>query len=170
MAVPMIHITGASGSGTTTLGRAVAGQLGHRSLDADVFYWVPTTPPYQEKRSREERRALLAAELDDPTVLSGSIVGWGPTLEDAWGLIVYLWVPPDVRLARLRRRERAVRGTVDEQFLAWAARYDTGGLDVRSRALHERWLAERSCPVLRIEGTPPVDESLRRVLDAVRAA
>lgn len=41
-----IHITGASGSGTTTLGRALAQALGWRYLDADRYYWLPTSPPF----------------------------------------------------------------------------------------------------------------------------
>jgi hypothetical protein len=54
-------------------------------------------------------------------------------------LVVFLWVPQDVRMERLRRRELArfgVRilpgGDMYEQsqaFLAWAASYDDGGLE-----------------------------------------
>lgn len=44
-----INIVGAPGSGTTTLGRALATQLGFVFADADDFYWKPTTPPFQEK-------------------------------------------------------------------------------------------------------------------------
>jgi len=53
----IVHITGASGSGTTTLGRALAERLGWMHLDTDDFYWLPTDPPYREKRPAETRLA-----------------------------------------------------------------------------------------------------------------
>jgi len=49
-------------------------------------------------------------------------------------------------------------------FLEWAARYDEGGMDVRSLAMHERWLSARSCPILRIDGDTSVDERVAQVL------
>ena len=69
-----IHITGASGSGTTTLGAAIAGRWGHRHLDTDDFYWEPTWPPFRQSRAEHDRQQLLAAALDESPrwVLSGS--------------------------------------------------------------------------------------------------
>lgn len=49
----LIHIFGASGSGTSTLGRAVAAGLGWRFLDTDDFFWLPTDPPFTTPRPRE---------------------------------------------------------------------------------------------------------------------
>jgi Shikimate kinase len=40
-----IHILGASGSGTTTLGRALAERLQYPHFDTDDSFWVPTDPP-----------------------------------------------------------------------------------------------------------------------------
>lgn len=107
---------------------------------------------------------MLRADLTPGSVMAGSVVGWGLDIEDAFDLIVLLSLPAEVRLERLRQRELAELGRLDEDFMAWAARYDDGGLDVRSRALHEQWLGERTCPVLRLDGTEPVEANLRRVL------
>jgi adenylate kinase family enzyme len=41
-----VLITGASGSGTTTLGRALAARLGFAFLDADDYYWLPSDLPF----------------------------------------------------------------------------------------------------------------------------
>ena len=167
-----VHLTGASGSGTSTLGRAVADATGWRFLDIDDFYWLPTVPPYRSKRDRPDRIAMLAQELEHAVstgvVLAGSAVGWADDLVDVCDLIVYLTVPTSVRLDRLRERELRDLGAVDEDFLAWASRYDEGGLDVRSRALHEHWLERRRPTVLRIGGTPPLDKSLHLVLDELQ--
>ena len=74
-----LHLLGASGSGTTTLGRALARRLGCPHLDTDDYFWLPTNPPFQQQRSRAERQALLQADLlpHDAWVLSGSLCGWG---------------------------------------------------------------------------------------------
>lgn len=102
-----IHIMGASGSGTTSLASALADRHGHRHLDTDDFYWLPTDPPYRQPRQREERLVLLRSALAESAswVLSGSLCGWGDPLISEFDLVVFLVVPTEVRLARLRARE-----------------------------------------------------------------
>ena len=53
-----------SGSGTTTLGRALAGRLALAHFDTDDFYWLPTDPPYQAARPMPDRLQRLEAALD----------------------------------------------------------------------------------------------------------
>jgi len=161
----LIHITGASGSGTTTPGAALALRLGYRHLDADDYYWELTHPPYRVKREKDRRlhRLREAMESSERNVLSGSICGWGAALEDSFDLIIYLRIPPDVRLARLRAREIIRHGKVNDEFIAWAALYDEGDASVRSRARHEQWLACRTCPILRLEGDMTVEDRIAAV-------
>jgi adenylate kinase family enzyme len=73
-----IHILGASGSGTTTLGRALAARLLCPHFDADDYFWLPTDPPYTHQRERTERQQLLMDDLtaQEQWVLSGSLCGW----------------------------------------------------------------------------------------------
>jgi adenylate kinase family enzyme len=47
-----IHILGASGSGTTTLGAALADRLGHPHVDADSLFWLPTDPPFTDEAAQ----------------------------------------------------------------------------------------------------------------------
>jgi adenylate kinase family enzyme len=171
-----VHFVGASGSGTTTLGRALAGRRGVPHFDTDDYFWLPSTPPFQHIRARGERQALLGRDLEahPAWALSGSLCGWGDRFIPLFDLVVFLWVPPDIRLARLRERERARYGTAVEPggalharceaFLAWAAGYDEG-LDVpeRCRRLHEQWLAALPCPVVRFLDPGPVEEHLERL-------
>lgn len=163
-----IHLTGASGSGTTTLGRSVAGRLGYRIVDSDDCYWLPSDPPFTTKRPVAERLAMALAGPPDDVVHSGSIVGWGAALEDSFDLIVFLWVPAAIRLERLRRRETDRLGSIDEDFVEWASRYDDPSFDGRSRARHEGWLGERTCAVLRIEGDVTPEASIDLVMRAVQ--
>jgi adenylate kinase family enzyme len=164
-----VPVTGASGSGTTTLGRALSVRLGSSFLDADDYYWMPTNPPYEEKRAPAARLQLILADLrkTSSAVVAGCVRTWGRELEDSFSLIVFLILDAEIRVARLREREMSERGRVDEVFLEWAAQYETGRMSGRSRALHEKWLSERSCPTLRLEGDLSVAERVARVTEAL---
>ena len=172
----VIHIFGASGSGTSTLGRAVAERTGFRCMDTDDYYWLPAEPMYTLKRSIPERLALMERDLDqaEGAVLSGSLVGWGDSLIPRFTLAVRLDTPTPVRMERLRRREYARNGErilpggdlyeQSQAFLAWAARYDDGVPPVRSRALHDLWQRQLTCPLLILDGTRPLEELVETVL------
>lgn len=176
-----IHLTGASGSGTSTLGRALAAELGVPHYDTDDFFWLPTDPPYQEVRPREARCALLAHRLDRRPgwVLSGSIAGWGDVFIDRFTLVIFMQLDSAERLARLMRRERERYGDAIEpggamhdahvRFMAWAGEYDDGGPEVRSLTMHEAWLAYVPCPVLRLDGRLATDAQLALVRDHLAA-
>lgn len=181
MAGHAIHIMGASGAGTSTLGRALAARLGIAQFDTDDFYWLPVEPAYSEKRPAAERLRLLgeafatAGERD--WVLSGSIGDWGAPLIPLFRLVVFLRTPTDVRVVRLRAREAERYGAAIEpggsrhkeceEFIAWSADYDAGTVAGRNLARHEAWLANLPCPVLRLDGTEPVDVLAQKVKEAV---
>lgn len=166
--MPRIHILGASGSGTTTLGAALAVRLGIPQTDSDSVYWRPTDPPFTTARPRAERQAMLAAALpaDGDWVLSGCATGWAGPIEERFTLIVLLGLDPALRMARLRAREAARHGPriapggdmaeASAAFLRWAAAYDRAGPEQRSRAGHDAWLAGQPAPVLRLDSAAPV--------------
>ena len=173
LTVLRVHITGASGSGTSTLGKAFAEAAGANWLDLDDFYWLPTSPPFQSKRPKAERLALLIDRIRESTdvVVSGSLVEWGREVEDGWDLIVFLSAPTPVRIGRLRARDMARDGSVNPAFLTWAERYDDPDFTGRSRALHERWLAQRSSRILRLDAELPLAKlvvALRKASQALR--
>ena len=124
----------------------------------------------------EQRLSLLhdAFRESSAWVLSGSLCGWGDPLVPEFRLVVFLDVPTPIRLERLARRERGRYGAeaiapggslhrAHEEFLDWAAQYDTGGPEMRSRAMHEAWLAGIACPVVRLEGDVTATEQIRRI-------
>jgi hypothetical protein len=160
-----ILITGASGSGTSTLGAALATQLSGRLLEADDFLWLPSEPPYQRQRPQAERSAGLVAALavEPVAVVSGAVGGWGAEIEDAFDLVVFLYVDTAIRLERLRRREMQRFGRVNPAFLAWAAAYDAGPTEGRGLARQEAWLACRRCAVLRLVGELSTAAQLARI-------
>lgn len=164
-----IHVTGASGSGATTLGAALARELSLHHADADHYYWLPTVPPFKEKRNANDRLALVCQALrsEPGVVLSGSVYGWGRDVEDAFDLVVFLYLPAHIRVERLRRREIERYGAADPAFLNWASQYDEGPSAGRSFAKHNAWLAQRTCPVLRLDQDQTVAERVARVHQAL---
>jgi adenylate kinase family enzyme len=172
-----IHITGASGSGTTTLGCALAGRLGWRHLDSDDFFWIASEPPFQEKREAGLRAAMLRAALADTPrwVLSGSVMGWTGLAAPDFDLVIFLDLPTALRMARLEAREIERYGTEalapggdryaeSQEFLAWAAAYDDAETVGRNRVAHKRWLADLACPVLRLDSTRALRDNVETVL------
>ena len=165
--------------GTTTLGAALSAQSRVPHFDSDDYYWIPSTPPYRMKRDKAQRDARLDEDIAafDDWVWSGSAASWKVDVERI-DLVVYLTLPAELRLARLRAREteehRDLPYTTEEEkekemgeFLDWAARYDEGGLEVRSRHLHEHWMEQIGRPVLRIDGDTTTEARVQRVLNAL---
>ena len=178
--IQRIHIFGASGSGTTSLAKLVANATGFLHVDTDDIFWVKTNPPFRTVRELNERQDLLrqALEKTDSWVISGSLCGWGDFVIPMFELAVFLWIPSDIRLQRLRQREIDRFGSEIEDpndpmyethkgFLEWAAAYDTGGLDMRSKALHEKWITALPCNVIRIEDDRSIEENLKTVMKQI---
>ena len=84
---------------------------------------------------------------------------------------------PKQRLRRLLRRERQRHGDrilpggdmhkIPTDFMTWAGRYDSAGMEQRSRVLHQRWLHLLHCPLLQLDGALPTDDLVRRVITAL---
>lgn len=172
-------IFGASGSGTTTLGKTLANQLGWLHLDADDYYWAKTDPPFQQKLAFAERNAQLRADfLSSPhVIISGSLVTWGSEWESAFDLGVFLHIPPDIRMERLKKRERERYGDqlekslkakeASEAFLNWAKKYDDPTFTGRSITQHEHWIKRVSFPSLVLSGDTPVEKRVALIQEKI---
>jgi len=175
-----IHILGASGSGTTTLAKELSKTLGYKHFDSDDYFWEPTEPPFQNKRTIEKRQELLQKDLKahDSWILSGSLCGWGDRFIEKFDLVIYLWIPQDIRLERLKEREKLrhgdkilPQGSIHKtyvDFIEWASNYDNGDISMRSRVMHEEWISQLECKLLRIEGTYEVSEKINIVMENLK--
>lgn len=173
-----IHIMGASGVGTSTLGQQLAKVLPHVQLDSDDYFWE-----YKFTKPREinDRLTRLKQDLDhkESWILSGAVCGWGDRLRAYFDLVIFLWIPEEIRLNRLRVREYERYGDdilsggkkyeANQTFMEWAALYDTAGVEVRSKVLHEEWMSVLKCPVLRIEGDLTAQERVEVVLNYLKS-
>lgn len=160
-----LHILGAPGAGVTSLGKELAARLSSAHFDTDDYHWfTDDVLPYRRRRNPDHRRQLLSRDLTETPawVLSGALCGWGDVFIPHFDAVVYLWLPAEIRIERIRARELARYGperiapggdlhTVFEKFLAWAAAYDQPGDNIRSREKELEWLEKLPCPVLKIE-------------------
>jgi adenylate kinase family enzyme len=175
-----IHIMGASGSGVTTLGRALADHLALPHHDSDDYFWLPTVPPYRTQRAVAERLRLMQDVFLPRAdwVLSGSLAGWGDELIPLFDIVVFVQTARDLRLQRLRAREAAHFGAdavapggwrhdETESFVEWASHYEDGSREGRNLARHEAWLAGLLCPVLRLDGSRPLVQNVAEIVRAL---
>ena len=173
--MPRIRILGASGSGTSTLGDALARRLAVPHTDSDSLYWLPSDPPYTAPRPPEARQALLRdlVSKSEHFVFSGATTHWTTPLEPHCDLVVFLYLDPTIRMVRLRRREAERFGAriqpngdmaaTHRAFIAWAEAYDTDGPAQASLFLHTAWLADQPAPVLRLDSYEPLDHLVTAV-------
>lgn len=171
-----ILIFGASGTGTTTLGRSLAENLGYTFLDVDDYYWKPTNPPFQEKIPLAERNKSLEDDYHASAnvIISGSLVTWGDFWSTAFDLAIFLWLPPNIRLHRLQKREEDRYGKQlyenknlkkkSHAFLNWAAQYDDPTFKGRSIKQHEDWIKILGGQVLQLRGDLTNEERIAKVL------
>lgn len=175
-----IHLVGASGTGTTTLGKALREahpELVH--LDIDDFVWFPEEPPFCRKREPAQRLAQLepVLRLESSSVTTGSLCEWGDPLAELFDLVFFLQAPTEIRMERIKRRESATFGTEIEEsgsryekyqkFLVWARRYDTAGLEQRSLITHRSWLSTLSCPVFELDATLPISILVQQIESSI---
>jgi len=175
-----IHIFGASGSGTTTIAQQACSKLGYRHFDSDNYFWLQTAEPFTEERPGDQSLSMMEADLSScgQWILSGSLTGWGDSIIPHFDLVVFVYVPQEIRISRLENRELERYGSnvlpggsryeSCREFIEWAAAYDSGTRNGRSLLKHEAWLAELNCPTIRITNLD-LAESVEGVITAILA-
>ncbi|MDR0324514.1 MAG: AAA family ATPase [Oscillospiraceae bacterium] len=177
MKANIIHILGASGSGTSTLGQALEREYGYKWLDTDDYFWLPTNPLFTTQRPHEERIPLMETSIENnpKCVISGSLCGWGDVFIPKFDLVIYIYTPADIRKERLEKREYKRFGEriqeggdmYDEhiKFMDWAMAYDTGDIHMRSAKRHDDWLRQIACPVINLNGTDACEYNLNQIAE-----
>lgn len=132
------------------------------------FPKIDPDQPYREQRSQEEVERLLLAEVtkDERFVFAAVRGNYGAAVLAHYQAAVLLDVPREVCLARLRQRsvdrfgERALPG--GDLYASEMAFYDL--ISRRPKDYAARWLVPLELPVLHVDGTQPVQDSIRKIL------
>jgi shikimate kinase len=174
-----IYIIGASGTGKTTLAKAIAARLSIPHFDSDDYFHYPSDPPFQKQRSPDERANLLLSDLSRHSswVLSGGAGTWQPAVAFEPTLVVFLYLTPEIRLSRLKLREENLYGSRllpggdmekdHKEFMEWTKGYDDGSaVGTNTLPLHESYISgfpSRLC----LNKPLTTDEQLTLVLKAL---
>jgi len=173
-------IFGASGSGTTTLGKEIEKRTDFKHLDVDDYYWQKTEPPFQEKIPLNKRNENLKADFEKfrNIVLSGSMVSWGKEWETSFDLAIFIRLDNDERMKRLEKREIIRYGEKlltnkknqrdSKAFLEWANQYENPNFDGRSLKVHNDWIKLLKCDILRIDGGVELKDKMKIVLTKIK--
>ena len=170
-----IHLLGPSCSGTSTLGKLIAEKYNIPWFDTDNIFWIKTNPPFTTKRERNERIKLLEDIFgkNNSLVLSGSAMEWGDFIKDYLDIIVYKYVEQEIRIKRLLEREKKRYGNridfgndmyeIHKEFVEWNKKYETGGMEMRSRKSELSWISDIKCKIIKFEENEPPEEELKIV-------
>ncbi len=174
-----LHIFGASGSGVTTTGLALAEVLNIPYFDSDFYFWEQTEIHYSVRRDPAVRNKLLEGDTQDHAswIVGGSLLDWESIVCDQFTLAVFLWIPQSIRIERLKARELQRYGAVihtDAQrnkkfndFLTWASGYDSGLARGRTLHAHERWMSTLRCNVFQLRGDMTPECRVQHILSYV---
>lgn len=69
---------------------------------------MPLEVQFTKIRDIEERQFLLKRDFEkhNKWILSGSLCSWGDMFIPHFELVIYLWIPRDIRISRLVKREK----------------------------------------------------------------
>lgn len=174
-----IHIVGASCAGSTTLGKSLSALYNIPYFDTDDYFWAPSEVPFTAKRAPLLRNEMLKDDLDktESFIVGGSLVSWGSEWKTKFDLVVFLYLPAEIRLVRLKNRELERYGTdiydnpernlLFKDFISWAAKYDDPNFNGRNIKLHEDWIDTVKCPVIQIKGDSTIEERLKIIQNAL---
>ncbi len=159
-------ICGLNGSGKSTLGRALAEHLGWRFIDNEDLYFPKQDPRYLyagQRPQAEVERLLLEAVREDERFVFAAVKGnYGDEVLPYYSCAVLVEVPRKLRLARVRQRSLDKFG---DRALPGGDLYEKeqGFIDLISARPEDhttRWLDTLDIPVLRVDGTRPVQENI----------
>ncbi len=168
-----ILICGLNGVGKSTLGKLLAERLGWQFIDNEDLYFPKTDTKYaySDPRGKEEVIRLLEERIEkDRRFVFAAVKGdYGEKLLFLLDCIIVVAVPREMRLARVRERsfqkfgDRILAGgDLAERENAWFSLVES-----RPEDYVEKWLESVDCPIIRVDGTRPVEENVEYLLSVL---
>lgn len=168
-----ILVCGLNGAGKSTLGKALAEKLHFYFIDNEDLYFPKTDPlyTYASSHSRDEVEKLLLDEIKaHENFVFTSVKGdYGEAIRSFFQYIVLIAVPKDIRIQRVKNRSYQKFG---DRMLPGGDLYEQeeSFFDfVKSRAENsvEEWVQTMNRPIIRIDGTRPIEESVKLIIGQI---
>lgn len=168
-----VIVCGLNGAGKSTLGRALAERLRFHFIDNENLYFPKTDPSYlyATPRTRDEVKRLLLNEIrEHGNFVFASVKGdYGEDVYPLFRCAVWVDVPRNLRMERVRNRSFQKFGNrmlpggdlyeQEERFFEFVAARDEDTV--------ERWLRDIRCPVIRVDGTKPIEENVAYIVGKI---
>ena len=169
-----ILICGLNGAGKSTLGRVLADRMGYAFIDSEDLYFPKTDSSYMFScpRSDEEAVRLLEEKIRENSrfILAAVRGNYSNQLIASLDYIILIEVPKPIRCQRVRDRSYQKFG---DRILPGGDLYDQESrwfslTDGRPDTYVTDWLETIDCPVIRIDGTLPVEENADHLLPVLQ--
>lgn len=168
-----ILICGLNGTGKSTLGKMLADRLGYEFIDNEDLWFPKTDPAYafSGPRSEEEAVRLLEEKIsrNNRFVFAAVKGNYGSRLIDSLDHIILVEVPKQIRSQRVRDRSYQKFG---DRIRPGGDLYDRESrwfslTDSRPDTYVTDWLETVDCPVIRIDGTLPVEQNVDNLVSVL---
>lgn len=165
-----IMLCGLNGAGKSTIGRALAEKLHFYFVDSEDLFFSKTAPndPYASPRTRKEAEKILFHEITthDNLVFAAVKGDYGEAIYPYFQYIIWVDTPKDIRMQRVKNRSFQKFGN---RILPGGDLYEREEeffKHVRDRSENtvEEWIQLLNCPVLRIDGTKPIQENIEYII------
>lgn len=169
-----IIVCGLNGAGKSTFGKALAEKLHFHFIDIENLYFPNTSSDnkYDSPRTHEEVEMTLLYEMKmHENFILASVKGdYGEDICSFFQYAILLDVPRDIRLQRVKERS----------FQNFGCRMLLGGdlfeqeekffhfVESRNENTVEEWVKSLKCPVIRIDGTKPIDVNTNLIIECLQ--
>ena len=168
-----IMICGLNGAGKSTLGKALAEKLNFYFIDNEDLYFPKTDTEYiyASPRTRAEAKKLLFREIKEHKnfVFASVKADYGEAIYPFFQYVILIDVPKCIRIQRVKNRSfqkfdnRMLPGgdlhEQEEEFFEF--------VKSREENMVEEWVQLLSCPVIRIDGTKPIEANIDFIIKQI---
>ena len=169
----IIYIYGASGAGSTTLGRYICDKYNFKQIDTDDYFWK-----HKEEYSKriEDMINDMKKTEKNGIVITGNFWNWNVDYNELLkyiDLYVRMILKPEIRIQRLKKREHdrfgeeilpgGSRYEEHKEFIEWAKQYDYADASVRSLKAHEYFEEKYNIQPILLDSENTIEENLEVV-------